>query len=106
MSSLNDELKRAISTGKFLLGSRSVLREVGHGRAKLVVISSNCPENLKAEITKLASFSKIPVIQHPKNGVDLGVLCGKPFTVSTMAIKDPGDSKIMSLVNLGDAQQD
>jgi len=106
MSSLNNELKRAISTGKVLLGSRSVLREVGLGRAELVVISSNCPENLKAEITKLASLSKIPVIQHPKNGVDLGILCGKPFIVSTMAIKDPGDSKIMSLVNLEDAQQD
>jgi len=104
MSSLNDELKRSISTGKVLLGSRSVLREVGLGRAKLVVIASNCPEKLKEEIMKLASLSKMPVIQHPKTGVDLGILCGKPFIVSTMVIKDPGDSKIMSLVNTEDAK--
>ena len=104
MSSLNDELKRSISTGKVLLGSRSVLREVGLGRAKLVVIASNCPEKLKEEIMKLASLSKMPIIQHPKTGVDLGILCGKPFIVSTMVIKDPGDSKIMSLVNTEDAK--
>jgi len=106
MSSLNDELKRSISTGKVSLGSRSVLREVGLGRAKLVVIASNCPEDLRAEITKLANLSKIPVIRHPKNAVDLGILCGKPFIVSTMVIKDTGDSKIMSLVKPEDAEQD
>jgi large subunit ribosomal protein L30e len=104
MSGLNDELKRSISTGKVLLGSRSVRREVGLGRAKLVVIASNCPEDLRVEITKFANLSKIPVIEHPKNGVDLGILCGKPFIVSTMVIKDPGDSKIMSLVNSEDAK--
>ena len=103
MINLNDELKRAISTGKVLLGARSLLREVRAGRAELVVISSNCPQDLKEKIMRLAGFSKIPVIQHSKTGVDLGTLCGKPFIVSGMVIKDAGDSRIMSLVNSGDA---
>ena len=103
MVSLDDELKRAISTGKVLLGARSVLREVRLGRAKLLVISSNCPESFKERILKLAELSKIPAIQHTKTGLDLGTISGKPFIVSAMVIKDPGDSRIMSLVNSGDA---
>jgi len=104
MSSLDDELKRAISTGKVLLGSRSVLREVGLGRTKIVVIASNCPEDLREKITKVAGLSNIPVIQHPKTGLDLGILCGRPFTVSAMAVKDAGESRIMNLVSSEDAQ--
>ncbi|MFB0543844.1 MAG: 50S ribosomal protein L30e [Candidatus Bathyarchaeia archaeon] len=103
MISLDEELKRAISTGKVLLGTRSLLREVRTGRAKLVVISSNCPQYLKEKILRFADLSKIPMIQHNKTGVDLGTLCGKPFIVSGMVIKDAGDSRIMSLVTSGDA---
>jgi len=103
MISLDDEMKRAISTGKVLLGSRSILREVRLGRAELVMISSNCPQNLKEKVMRLAGLSKIPVIQHSKTGVDLGTLCGKPFIVSGIVIKDTGDSRILSLVSSGDA---
>ncbi len=100
---LDDELRRAVSTGKVLLGTRSVLKEVRLGRGKLVVLSSNCPKETRERIMEFAKLSKIPVIQHSKTGVDLGTLCGKPFIVSAMVIKDPGDSKILSLVKSKDA---
>jgi ribosomal protein L30E len=32
-----------------------------------------------------------------KDSLDLGVLCGKPFSVSVIVINDPGDSKILEL---------
>lgn len=100
---LDDELRRAVATGKVLLGTRSVLKEARLGKGKLVILSSNCPKEARERIMELAKLSKIPVIQHDKTGVDLGALCGKPFIVSAMIIKDPGDSKILSLVKSGDA---
>lgn len=105
MVSLDDELKRTVSTGKVLLGGRSSLKEVGLGRAKLVLLASNCPGSLKEKILVLAKLSDIPVIEHSKTGLDLGNLCGKPFIVSSIVVKDTGDSKIMSLVDSGNAQQ-
>jgi ribosomal protein L30E len=38
------------------------------------------------------------VIRHQKDSQDLGVLCGKPFPVSTIVVSDPGDSKILDIV--------
>jgi large subunit ribosomal protein L30e len=38
------------------------------------------------------------VIHHQKDSLDLGVLCGKPFPVSTIVVNDPGDSKILDVV--------
>jgi len=106
MASLDDELKRTVSTGKVLLGIRSALKEVGLGRSKLVILASNCPEDLREKILTLAKLSHIPVIAHTKTGLDLGRLCGRPFIVSSIVVKDPGDSKIMSLVNSENAEQD
>jgi large subunit ribosomal protein L30e len=37
-------------------------------------------------------------MEHAKDSVDLGTLCGKPFPVSAMVILEPGDSKILELV--------
>ena len=79
------------------------LREMRRGRAKMAIISSNCPQEVGERFEKYGRLAKIPVLRHPKDNIDLGVLCGKPFPVSAMVINDPGDSKILSLVKEEDA---
>jgi large subunit ribosomal protein L30e len=98
MSSVDQELRLALSTGKVQLGSKAVVRELRRGRAKLAIVSSNCPREARETIDNYGKLSEIPVMEHPKDSVDLGTLCGKPFPVSAMVINDPGDSKILDLV--------
>jgi len=98
MSSIDQELRLALSTGKVQLGSKAAVRELRRGRAKLAIVSSNCPREVKEVIDNYGKLSEIPVMEHPKDSVDLGTLCGKPFPVSVMVINDPGDSKILDLV--------
>jgi len=98
MSSVDQELRLALSTGKVQIGSKAVMRELRRGRAKLAIVSSNCPPEARATIDNYGKLSEVPVMEHPKDSVDLGTLCGKPFPVSAMAISDPGDSKILELV--------
>ena len=88
----------AINTGRVHLGSKVALREMRRGRAKVAILSSNCPEETKETIENYGRLSKIPVIHHQKDSLDLGVLCGKPFPVSTIVVNDPGDSKILDIV--------
>ena len=97
MSNIDHELRMALNTGRVLLGSKVAIREMRRGRAKVAIISSNCPLNTKHEIENFSKLSKIPVIQHQKDSVDMGILCGKPFPVSSIVINDPGDSKILEL---------
>jgi large subunit ribosomal protein L30e len=95
---VDQELRLAISTGRVHLGSKMAAREMRRGRAKIAIISSNCPEETRESIMNLGRLAEIPVLEHPKDSLDLGVLCGKPFPVSAIVISEPGDSKILSLV--------
>ncbi len=95
---MDQELRLAVSTGRVHLGSKMAAREMRRGRAKMAIISSNCTEETRESITNLGRLAEIPVLEHPKDSLDLGVLCGKPFPVSAIVINEPGDSKILSLV--------
>ena len=103
MSSIDRELRMAVSTGRVGLGSKRALREMRRGRPKMAIISSNCPEEMKERIENYGRLAKIPVLRHQKDSLDLGLLCGKPFPVSAIVINDPGDSRILNLVKVEDA---
>lgn len=90
----------AINTGLVHLGSKVALREIRLGRARIAILSSNCPEGTREIMENYGKLSGIPVLHHQKDSQDLGVLCGKPFPVSTIVINDPGDSKILERVEI------
>jgi large subunit ribosomal protein L30e len=97
MSSVDHELRLALSTGRVQLGSKTAVREMRRGRAKMAILSSNCPAENAEAIQTYGRLSEIPVLKHAKDSVDLGVLCGKPYPVSAMVISDPGDSNILEI---------
>jgi large subunit ribosomal protein L30e len=98
MSSVDQELRLALSTGKVMVGSKAAVRELRRGRAKLAMVASNCPRDARNTIENYGKLSEVPVVEHPKDSIDLGTLCGKPFPVSALVVNDPGDSKILDLV--------
>jgi large subunit ribosomal protein L30e len=100
MSSIDHELRLALSTGRVQLGSKTAIRELRRGRAQLAILSSNCPKERKVTIENFGKLSEIPVVTHGKDSLDLGILCGKPYPVSAIVINDPGDSRILDLVKL------
>jgi large subunit ribosomal protein L30e len=98
MSSVDQQLRLALSTGRVQLGSKQAVRELRRGRAKMAILSSNCPKEMKASIENYGKLGNIPIWNHGKDSVDLGVLCGKPYPVSAIVINDPGDSRILDMV--------
>lgn len=98
MSSRDQQLRLALSTGRVQLGSKQAVRELRRGRAKMAILSSNCPKEMKESIENYGKLGNIPILNHEKDSVDLGMLCGKPYPVSAIVINDPGDSKILDIV--------
>jgi len=84
-------LKVAVDTGKVTFGLRSVHRCLKSGKARLVVLASNCPDKA------LKSVQGVRVCDFPGTNAELGTACGKPFPVSVIAILEPGESNILSL---------
>jgi len=81
-------LKMAVDTGEVRFGLRSVRLAAKAGKARLVVVASNCPDELTGVTGRRLSF--------PGTNAELGAACGKPFSVSALAVVDPGDSNILS----------
>ncbi len=90
---LNKSLRLAIDTGKVSVGANQSSKAITSGSAKLVILSSNCPE----ETVAVAKNGDTPVYSFSENNAVLGAACGKPFPVSIIAILDGGKSDILNL---------
>ncbi|HOQ20477.1 MAG TPA: 50S ribosomal protein L30e, partial [Methanothermobacter sp.] len=88
-------IRVAVDTGNVILGSKKSIQNLKLGKGKLVIIAENAPEDIKDDVEYYAKLSNIPVYVYNGSSVELGSVCGKPFTVTTLLIQDPGDSTIL-----------
>ena len=59
--SINARLALVMKSGKYTLGTKTCLKCLRSGKAKLVIISNNCPPIRKSEIEYYAMLSKTGV---------------------------------------------
>jgi large subunit ribosomal protein L30e len=97
MIDIDKAIATAVKTGKVSFGTNSAIQNAKTGRAKLIILAANCPKNTREDIEYYCNLSKVPLITHKGSSIDLAALCGKPFTVSALSIREPGDSEILSL---------
>ena len=93
---MNSRLKLVMKSGKAILGYKASVKALRKGKAKMVLISSNCPHLRKSEVEYMAMLAKSPVHHYAGDNSALGTACGKFFNCSVLAIIDVGDSDILS----------
>jgi large subunit ribosomal protein L30e len=87
-------LLKVIRTGDVRIGANSTVEAASRGEAKMVVITENCPAELKEQLES----ASVQVYVYPGSSVELGKTCGKPFVISALAVIDVGESDILALV--------
>lgn len=96
MSNRNVNIDKAllsvIRTGSVIIGSKRTIESAENSEAEMVILSANCPENVRSKINS----TDVPVFNYQGTSVELGASCGKPFSIAAMAIIDPGESNILS----------
>merc|ERR1712096_346502 len=95
VDNINSRLRLVMKSGKYHLGYRQTLKDLRNGKAKLIILASNCPALRRSEIEYYAMLSKTGVHHYNGNNIELGTACGKYFRVCTLAITDAGDSDII-----------
>jgi large subunit ribosomal protein L30e len=90
MIDITRALKTASTTGDVRFGLAETKKSMKNGEAKLVVVASNCPEK------DALSSAGHKVLMFEGTNVELGSACGKPFSISALAIVSPGESNILS----------
>lgn len=81
------EIQMGLKEGKVIIGYRESVDYIKTNKPKLIVIAKNIPENMRKEIEHNAKIFGLEVIIFEGSSRELGVICGKPFPVSTLVIK-------------------
>ncbi len=99
MIQVDKAIRIAVKTGKVTIGSKKTIEDIKKGKPKMVIIASNCPDRIKSEIQYYTKLSNIPLLVFAGNSWELGSVCERLHMVAALAIHDPGDSDILSIVS-------
>ncbi len=97
MIDINKAIATTIRTGKVLFGADNAVRNARIGKAKLIIVAANCPQKIRGDIKYYCRLSDVPIVIYNGTSIDLGSVCRKPFMVSALTIREPGDSDILKL---------
>ncbi|MDE1874280.1 MAG: 50S ribosomal protein L30e [Candidatus Micrarchaeota archaeon] len=95
MADLNNDLRLAVDTGSVALGTKETERAINGNRAKLVVITSKGKQDANDDLTHLCSVAGVKIVRFEGSSMELGTVCGKPHSINSLAVIEPGNSKIL-----------
>ncbi|MEM2440637.1 MAG: 50S ribosomal protein L30e [Candidatus Bathyarchaeia archaeon] len=101
---IDKAIATAVKTGKVYFGANTAIKSAKTGKAKMIIVASNCPKEIRGDLEYYCKLSGIPLIVYRGTSVDLAMVCGKPFVVSALTIREPGDSDILKLVETAEAE--
>jgi large subunit ribosomal protein L30e len=105
MIDVDKAVATAVKTGKVSFGASAALQNAKAGKAKMVILASNCPKDIKEEIEYNCKLSSVPVMTYKGASMDLANVCGKPFIISALSIRETGDSEILKVIESTEAQE-
>jgi len=105
MIDVDRAIATAVKTGKVTFGANSAIQNAKTGKAKLIILAANCPNTIREDVEYSCKLSNVSFITYKGSSLDLAALCGKPFTVSALSIKEPGDSEILKLTEKVESEE-
>lgn len=105
MIDIDKSIAAAAKTGKTSYGANSALQNAKTGRAKLIILAANCPKTLREDVEYYCKLSNVPLLIYKGSSLDLAAVCGKPFPVSALSIREPGDSEILELAQSEESEE-
>lgn len=105
MIDVDKAIAAAVKSGKVSFGVASAVQNAQAGKAKLIILAANAPSNVREDVEYYCKLSKVPLISYRGSSLDLAATCGKPFTVSALSIREPGDSEILKLTETAETDE-
>jgi len=90
----------AAENGKVEFGARNGRIFALRGGAKLLIIASNCPPELREDLKQLTAKSGVPVYFSELTSLEMGSVCGRPFPISVLSVIDAGNSEVLALAEV------
>jgi large subunit ribosomal protein L30e len=84
---LTEIIQNALKSNKIIIGYKKSIKFMKLNTPKLVIIAKNSPENIRKEIEHNAKMAGVKVEIFEGSSKELGIVCGKPFPITTLVIK-------------------
>lgn len=82
-----EDIKKLAKENKVVIGTEQTLKSLREGRVSKILLSSNCPDDVKEDIKHYAGLSEVEVAELDIPNDELGIMCRKQFSVSVLGIK-------------------
>ncbi|MBI2005454.1 MAG: ribosomal L7Ae/L30e/S12e/Gadd45 family protein [Candidatus Aenigmarchaeota archaeon] len=84
---LTDDIQSAIKANKTIIGYNESLTYIKTNTPKVVIVANNLPLSIRQELEHNSKVSRAKFEVFDGTSRELGVVCGKPFPVTTIIIK-------------------
>ena len=88
-------VRQCVDSGKVEFGANTGVKSALSGKAKMVIVSSNCPAELVSDVKHFCKLSSIPLLMYEGTSIELGTIAGRPHSVSILTVHDAGNSGIL-----------
>jgi large subunit ribosomal protein L30e len=105
MIDIDKAIASAVKTGKVSFGANAALQNAKTGKAKMIILASNCPKDIKEQIEYYGKISNVPVITYKGGSMDLAEVSGKMFIISALSIRESGDSDILKIIETSEIEE-
>ena len=83
---MTEDLREALKGKKVVLGSSRTVKFLKLGKVDKIVIASNCPDGTRKDIEQYVKIGGVKLEKFDGTAKQLGVFCGKPFSIASLAI--------------------
>jgi large subunit ribosomal protein L30e len=104
MIDVDKAIATAVKTGKVVFGANEAIRSARSGKARLIMVASNSPIQIREDLDYYGKLSGIPIAIYRGSSYDLGMTCGKRFAIASLTVKEAGDSDILKLAESSKAE--
>ena len=89
-----EDLRNALKENKVVLGSKRTVKYLKLGRVRTIIVANNCPESVKKDLGHYTKLTGIKLENFDGTAKQLGILCGKPFSIASLAILSEKNEKL------------
>jgi len=83
-----EEVKNAIKSKNIIIGYKEAIKFIKNEKPKMIIIANNMPGEMKKEIETHAKIFKLDMRVFDGDSKKLGVICGRPYPVTTIVVKE------------------
>jgi len=81
-----EDIRKLLTTKKLVIGEDEVLKHARNGTLLKVYHASNANKAIVADLQKYGKLSNFEVLDTKVPNDDLGTVCKKPFSISTIGV--------------------